>query len=308
MKKIFSVCLLGVFLLANACKKDDKISASEELGFDERFSPKEDELPAIKEMFKTYDVWLRLNFKDAKEVTNAILWTDAGNRFGATPLDEEMKPSAIMFMDTLLHNVSTDYARRIFPREFFFVKTYNGSYWEQNIQALGRTRLIVCWPNQVENAQPITVPETHYYQDSVVTRMVWGSLSSMLVQRMEEEIPGFEAAGMPYDKGKIMDEIRKNFPGNSDEEKEIRDAELDKMAAERGYISASGSKEYGTDLSQWLSLLVLESFDNVKKNYLDNSPKRTEKYKVLTEYLKKEYNWDIQASGDKYRQKLDSFQ
>ncbi|MBL1410793.1 hypothetical protein [Sphingobacterium faecale] len=308
MKKIFSVCLFGILLLANACKKDDKITVSEELGFDERFSPKEDDLPAIKEMFKTYDLWLRLNFEDAKEVTNAIVVTDASNRFGATPLDEAMKPSAIMFVDTLLHNVSKDYVRRIFPREFFFVKTYNGSYWKENIKALGRTRLIVCWPNEVKNAQPITVPETHYYQDSVVTRMVWGSLSSMLVQRMEGEIPGFEAAGMPYDKGKIMDEIIKNFPGDSDEEQELRNAELDKMAAERGYITANGSKAYGTDLSQWLSLLVLESFDNVKKNYLDNSPKRAEKYKVLTEYLKKEYNWDIQASGDKYREKLNSFQ
>ncbi|MFD2554370.1 hypothetical protein [Sphingobacterium tabacisoli] len=308
MKKIFSICLVAVLLLVNACKKDDKISASEEFGFEERFSPKEDELPVIKEMFKTYDLWLRLNFKDAKEVTNSILMQDPGNRYGATPLAEEMKPSAIMFVDTLLHNVSTDYVRRVFPREFFFVKTYDGSYWEKNIHALGRTRLIVCWPNKVKDAQPITVPETHYYQDSVVTRMVWSSLSNMLVQRMEQEIPGFEAAGMPYDNGKIMDEISKNYPGNSEEAIEIRQAELTKMAAERGYVSASGSRTYDTDLSQWLSLLVLESFDNIKTKYLDNSPKRTEKYKVLTEYLKKEYNWDIQAAGNKYREKLNSFQ
>ncbi|SKB67596.1 hypothetical protein SAMN05660841_01809 [Sphingobacterium nematocida] len=302
------MCLLGVLLMANACKKNEKITASEEFGFEERFGPKEDELPVIKEMFKTYDLWLRLNFKDAKEVTNAILFRDEYNRFGATPIDESMKASAIMFMDTLLHNVSTDYVQKVFPREFFFVKTYNGSYWEENIKALGRTRLIVCWPNKVKDAQPITVPETHYYQDSVVTRMVWGNLSGMLVQRMEQEIPGFEAAGMPYDNGKILDEISKNYPGNSDEAIEIRQAEVAKMAAERGYISGAGSKEYGTDLSQWLSLLVLESFDNVKKNYLDNSPKRAEKYKVLTEYLKKEYNWDIQAAGNKYRKKLNSFQ
>lgn len=308
MKKIFLIYLLGVVLLANACKKEDKITGSEEFGFEERFGPKEDELPVIQEMFKTYDLWLRLNFEDAKEVMNSILVLDEYNRFGATPIDETMKPSAIMFVDTLLHNVSTDYVRRVFPREFFFVKTYNGSYWEENIKALGRTRLIVCWPNKVRDAQPITVPETHYYQDSVVTRMVWSNLSSMLVQRMEEEIPGFEAAGMPYDNGKIYDEITKNFPGNSDEEIEIRNAEYDKMAAERGYVSASGSRTYDTDLSQWLSLLVLESFDNIKKNYLDNSSKRTEKYKVLTEYLKKEYNWDIQAAGNKYREKLDSFQ
>ncbi|MDR2284701.1 MAG: hypothetical protein LBE37_15915 [Sphingobacterium sp.] len=308
MKKIFSICLLGTLLFANACKKDDKINGSEEFGFEERFSPKESELPEIKDMFKTYNVWLRLNFKNSKEVMNAILMQDQNNRFGATPIDEAMKPSAIMFMDTLLHNVSTEYVQKVFPREFFFVKTYNGSYWEENIKALGRTRLIVCWPNKVKDAQPITVPETHYYQDSVVTRMVWSNLSGMLVQRMEEEIPEFEAAGLPYDNGKIMDEISKNFPGNSVEEIEIRDAELAKMTAERGYVSAWGSRSYDNDLAQWLNLLVLESFDNIKKNYLDNSPKRAEKYRILTEYLKKEYNWDIQASGDKYREKLNSFQ
>lgn len=307
MKKIFSIGLVSMLLLASSCTKNESINSSESFGFQERFGPKEEELPAVKEMFKTYDLWLRLNFKDPKEVTNSILVQDVNNRYGATPMDDKAKPSAIMFVDTLLHNVSTDFVRRVFPREFFFVKTYNGSWWKQDIYVLGRSRLIVCWPNERLNTQPITVPETHYYQDSVLTRMVWGNLSGMLAQRMEGKVPGFEAAGMPYDNGKALDEIDKNFPGNSDEDIEARNREVSKLAAERGYISGSGSRGYEVDLGQWFSLLTTESYPNIKKVYLDSSEKRAAKYKILTDFLKEEYNWDIQAAGNKYRKKLDSF-
>lgn len=298
--------MLATTAFLASCSKEARIAPTEEFGFEERFSPKEDELPKVKEMYKQYDLWLRLAFKDPKEVTNSILAKDESNRYGATAMDEHMKPSAIMFVDTLLHNVSKEFVQKIFPKEFFFVKTYNGSFWKQDIFVLGRNRLIVCWPNERSKTQPITIPETHYYQDSVLTRMVWGSLSGMLTQRLGEKIPEFEKVGMSYDNGKSVDDIRAKYPSKDDEDQ--MNKELDLFAAENGFISASGSRSYESDLGQWFSLITTESFDNIQSKYLDNSQKRTEKYRIFTEYLLTKYNWDIQASGDKYREKLNSFQ
>lgn len=307
MKQIFLYCIVFYLTITlSSCSKEGSIVATDELGFEHRFSPKDDELPAVKQMFEKYNLWLRFNFTDPKEVTNSILFDDVNNRFGATQIDPDMTPSALMFVDTLLHNSSVKFVREIFPPEFFFVKTYNGSFWKQDIGVLGRTRLVVCWPNERAGTQPITVPETHYYQDSVLTRMVWSSLSGMLAQRMPLEIPGFVAAGMPYDNGKALDEITTRYQSTNDTE--TYQEELSTLAAERGYIAASGSRSYTTDLAQWISLLVTESYENIKENYLDNSVSRTEKYKIFTEYLKKEYNWDIQSSGNNYRKQLDSFQ
>lgn len=304
MKKILICSLALIVIFVASCNKEAALQSSEEIGIAERFGPAEDALPVIKKMYQDYDVWMRMDFTDVKEVTNAILVQDPSNRFGATPIEENMKPSAIMFMDTLLHNASKEYVKKVFPREFFFVKTYNGSYWKQDIYALGRGRLIVCWPNERTGVQPITVPETHYYQDSVVTRLVWGALSGMLSQRMEVEIPGFTKAGMAYDNGKSFDEIAEKYPSPTDP---TRIKLLSDLAVERGVISGSGTRSYQVDLGEWINLIVTESYDNIKKQYLDNSPKRAEKYKIFIEYLKKEYNWDIQAAGNKYREKLNSF-
>ena len=50
----------------------------------------------------------------------------------------------------------------------------------------------------------------------------------------------------------------------------------------------------------------MESYDNIKKDYLDKSIARTAKYKVIVECFKK-YDWDIQAAGNKFRQKYNEY-
>ena len=72
------------------------------------------------------------------------------------------------------------------------------------------------------------------------------------------------------------------------------------------FLSGAGSGKFTTDFGDWLSLLVMESYDNIKKDYLDNSIARTAKYKVIVEFFKK-YNWDIQAAGNKFRQKYNEY-
>ncbi|MFR4038000.1 MAG: hypothetical protein ACLTZT_09530 [Butyricimonas faecalis] len=47
---------------------------------------------------------------------------------------------------------------------------------------------------------------------------------------------------------------------------------------------------------EWLRLLVMESYENIKKDYLDNSKSRALKYEIIIKYFK-EYGWDIQVAG-----------
>ena len=72
------------------------------------------------------------------------------------------------------------------------------------------------------------------------------------------------------------------------------------------YITGGSSRSFEGDFSEWLRLLVTESYDNIKKDYLDNSKSRALKYEVLIKYFK-EYGWDIQAAGNKYREKFDEY-
>lgn len=60
------------------------------------------------------------------------------------------------------------------------------------------------------------------------------------------------------------------------------------------------------DFSEWLRLLVMESYENIKKDYLDNSKPRALKYEILIKYFK-EYGWDIQAAGNKYRTEFNKY-
>lgn len=304
--KYFNIIILFIAAcVLISCSKEESLTPSGDLGFQERFSPADTEPQGVKDIFNKFGLWLRMDFEDDKEVTNAILVQDVNNRYGATQIDEEMKPSAIMFVDTLLNNVSVEFVQEVFPREFFFVKTYNGSFWQADIETLGRSRLIVCWPNERTGVQPIEVPETHYYQDSVLTRMVWASLTGLLAQRMEKEIPGFEAAGSSYDNGQALDELTSSLASQDLSDEEYGQI-MDEFAAERGVILPAGTRGYTQDLSQWLRTIVTESYENIYNEFLQNSPNRLEKYNVLCSYLLEEYNWDIQAAGNKYRELLDA--
>ena len=119
-----------------------------------------------------------------------------------------------------------------------------------------------------------------------------------------KQIKEFVLAGKAYDNGEAYDNIREQYQKDGDEEK--YDKAIDELCKNGGFLSGAGSGKFTTDFGDWLSLLVMESYDNIKKDYLDNSIARTAKYKVIVEFFKK-YNWDIQAAGNKFRQKYNEY-
>jgi len=304
--KFKNICffLLGIALIVVACKKEENPVASADLGIPQLFAPAADADPKVKTLYTDYGVWVRMDFKDWKEVTNAILGNDVNNRYGATKIDDGQRQNAITYAESLLSNVSKQYSKSFFPLELFFVKTYNGSWWAADLQVIGRSRLVFCWPNQMINAQPVTDPVNHYYRDSVLTRAVWSNIGGMITARMTKPVEGFELAGRAYDNGQAVDKILEDYYNDYDLEK--RDAALDELARTGGFITGHGSRSFDSDFPQWLNLIVTESYENIRKKYLDNNERRTNKYNILIKFFNS-YGWDIQAAGNRYRQKLDEF-
>jgi hypothetical protein len=154
------------------------------------------------------------------------------------------------------------------------------------------------------NALPVGNPERHYYQDSVLSNAIWSQLSSMITLRIPEPVKAFADAGKAYDSGAAVDKIRKEYDKDKDAEK--RDAAYELLAMTGGFIEASGSSSFENDFSSWMKLLALESKENIKRKYLDDSPARAKKYAAFVAYLQSE-GWDIQAMGNTYREKFDAY-
>ncbi len=91
----------------------------------------------------------------------------------------------------------------------------------------------------------------------------------MIAQRFDEPIKEFVLAGKAYDNGEAYDNIREQYQKDGDEEK--YDKAIDELCKNGGFLSGAGSGKFTTDFGDWLSLLVMESYDNIKKDYLDNS-------------------------------------
>lgn len=303
MKRILYILPLILLLSLAACTKESQPVASDEFGIAQQYAPPADADPRVKQMYQDYNVWVRMDFTDWKEVTYSLLERDQINRWGVGKIDPAYRESAIIWMQTLLPNVPQKYVRTFFPLEFFFVKTYGAGFWSSNIKRIGRSRLVICWPNQMPGAQPIVNAQTHYYKDSVLTREVWGNLGAMITARMEEPIKAFVVAGKAYDNGQAFDKIMNEYYEDYDVAK--KDVALSELARSGGYITGSGSRDFDADFTDWLKLLATESFANIKARYLDNSPARAQKYVVLIKYFN-EYGWDIQSTGDHYREKLDN--
>ena len=51
-----------------------------------------------------------MDFTDWHEVTNAYLYEDVNNRMGAAMIDDTCRENAIIFSQTLLSNVSKEFA------------------------------------------------------------------------------------------------------------------------------------------------------------------------------------------------------
>ncbi|ASZ14641.1 hypothetical protein KTO58_00600 [Chitinophaga pendula] len=291
-----------LLLLLSGCSKDEVPGKTDALGIATNFAPPANAPAAVKELFDRYQVWVRMDFNDWKEVTNGVLASDPINRWGVGKIHDTARSSAIQYAQALLSNVSPAFAKRFFPLEMFFVKSYSGSFWAKDITSIGRSRLIICWPNQMQGALPITDAVHHYYQDSVLTRSVWSAIGQMVAARIEQPINEFVIAGKAYDNGEALDKIWKQYELDGDAE--ARDAARIEVARNGGFITIGGANSFDNDFTEWMRLLATESYDHIKRQYLDNSPARARKYEVIIRYFKS-YGWDIQQSGNQYRQWLD---
>lgn len=180
--KIIYLMLTALVLFLSGCDKESKLSPTDDLGIVDMFSPGEDADPRVKTMYSDYGVWVRTYFNSVEELTNGILAQDALVAMrGAQNLEEEKIPEVLYYSEALLSNVSEEYAKSFFPLEIFYVKQYGSLYWIYPVKALGRSRLILMWPNTSEGAIPVEDPVNHYYRDSVLASEVWRKVGTMIV-------------------------------------------------------------------------------------------------------------------------------
>ena len=51
----------------------------------------------------------------------------------------------------------------------------------------------------------------YYYQDSLISGLIWKNFGTMIAQRFDEPIKEFVLAGKAYDNGEAYDNIRENI-------------------------------------------------------------------------------------------------
>lgn len=309
MKRLDYILLAGAALInmtITSCTKESEILPSEEVGLEQLFKPKANANPIEKELYENYNVWVRTEFTDSREVYNAYLGQDVNNaRYPAVKVDENKKESAYIYMKTLLSNVSKDYAKQVMPNEVFFIKTYGHPAWGYQFFVVARNRLAFVWPNTTYGSQPVVDANIHYYKDSVLTREVWRNLSDMIGSRIPEEIPDFEKIGKPYDGGTAFTKIRDQYFIDYDLAK--RNREWQALADQGGYLDPYASFSFKAEYAAFFKLILLESYENIDKQYLKGNDMRRQKYNLFVKYFKDKYNWDIQAAGNKYRQELNKY-
>ncbi|MDR2130271.1 MAG: hypothetical protein LBP56_03750 [Odoribacteraceae bacterium] len=294
------ICLtLLAALLAARCTKEAHPTASENPGIAAMFSPGADAAPEVLRMFNEYGVWVRDTFTSIVELTNGYLEVDNVVRArGAQPLDPALKEEVIAYSADLLANVSSAFSRAFFPLEIVYVQSYGVNWWVYPLKRLGRSRLIISWPNTTAGTIPVTDPANHYYQDSVLTLGVWNLIGPAIAARFDEPLAEFVAAGKAYDNGKAYDQIYNAYQSDGDAEKYA--AALDELTRDGGFLSGNGSRDFRSDFAEWIRLVATESHENIRARYLDNSPARAAKYDVLVRFAR-QYEWDIQAAGNAFR-------
>lgn len=309
MKRVEYILLAGAALInmtIASCTKESELLPSEDAGFEQQFKPKANANPIEKELYENYNVWVRTEFSESREVYNSYLGQDVNNaRFPVQKVDEDKKESAYIYMKTLLSNVSKEYATQIMPNEVFFIKTYGNPGWGYQFSVVGRNRLAFVWPNKTSGSQPVVDANIHYYKDSVLTREVWRNLTEMIGNRIPEVIPDFEKIGKPYDGGAAFTKVRDQYFIDYDRPK--RDREWQAIADNGGYLDPYCSFSFKAEYAAFLKLILLESYENINKQYLIGNEMRRQKYNLFVKYFKDKYNWDIQATGNQYRQKLDLY-
>ena len=119
MNGIFKIMVMLATFSLVSCSDEDDLKPSESLGIPEMFSPAADADTRVKEMYNDYGLWVRMDFTDWHEVTNAYLYEDVNNRMGATMIDDTCRENAIIFSQTLLSNVSKEFAKAYFRWNYF---------------------------------------------------------------------------------------------------------------------------------------------------------------------------------------------
>ena len=112
--------------------------------------------------------------------------------------------------------------------------------------------------------------------------------------------------GLPVPQGfTVTTEACNEYYADGDEEK--WNTSMQELADGGGFITGYGSRDFRTDIGEWIQLLVTESYDNIKRTYLDNNSMRAQKYEILVTWLKENFDWDIQACGNEFREKYDAY-
>ncbi|MDR1273718.1 MAG: hypothetical protein LBK12_04135, partial [Odoribacteraceae bacterium] len=304
MKHIAIQLTIIAALLAGGCSDESHPVASDNLGILDMFTPGADAAPEARQIFDDYGVWVRTRFASVQEITNGILEVDATvRRYGAENLDEGRLHEVYAYSSALLSNVSREFTRAFFPLEIFYVKTYGASYWIYPLKLLGRSRLIISWPNDPANTAPVADPANYYYQDSTLATGVWRLIATSITARLEEPVAEFVAAGKAYDNGKAYDQILNAYYSDYDVAK--YDAAIEELMNTGGYLSGGGSRDFRSDFADWIRLLATESRENIQRDYLDNSAALANKYEAVVNFARR-YQWDIQAAGNKFRQQYDA--
>ena len=296
---LFALLLLGMM----SCSKTEHISPTEDLKFQELFEPAADAHPREKYLFEKYHIWIRMDFKDSREVYNSYLGQDVNNsRFPPAKVDDDKRSSAYNYMDSLLANLSPAFIQELMPNEIFFVKSYGHPLWGYQFNIISRTRLAFVWPNATYNALPQIDETNHYYRDTVFTREVWRQLADIIGQRLPEEIPGFEQIGKPYDAGTAFNKIRDQYFIDYDLNK--RNQDWQKLADQGGYLDPYSSVSFKAEYAAFLKLILLESAENIQKNYIRGNKMKQQKYELFLKYYQDRYKWDVQASGNRFRSRI----
>jgi len=304
-KKLFYMlwlCLcMSVAMMS--CTKEERIEPTKDLQFKPLFEPQADAHAKEKYLFQKYNVWIRMDFTDPTDVYNAYLGQDVTSaRFPAQKIDDDKRESAYNYMDTLLSNLPYQFVQDFIPNEFFFVKTYGFSAFGVQFNAVSRNRLAFVWPNTYNTALSTVHPTNHYYRDSTLTREVWRNLADMIGSRGIEEIEGFESIGKPYDGGTAFNKIRDQYFIDRDLEKRNRDWQT--LADQGGYLDPYASVSFKAEHTAFMKLILLESYDRINRQYLQGNEMRRKKYDLFIKYYKDKYGWDMQESGNKFRQRI----
>ncbi|MCD8185849.1 MAG: hypothetical protein LUD68_05150 [Rikenellaceae bacterium] len=302
-------CMIGILsaaalaLLAAGCDDEKAVFPSDDLGM-ERFGPLPGDDPRVHTIYEQYGVWIRMDMKDGQEIYNSFLATDNGaNMYDAIPIDDQDRNGALIYAQTFFSHISPEFTNAFFPLEWWFAQSYGGSFWKYDYRLLGRNRFILCWPNQMEDALPVKDIEHHFCQDSVLAYEVWRNFALASAQHMPEGLRAFSNAGKSYDNGEAVSALRDQYY-ESDRDRYYQ--LVDELCASGGFVNSGGASNFNSDFSGWITLLAMESYENIKARYLDNSEARRAKYEILVQWLGT-YNWDIQAAGDTYRRNYDRY-